>query len=142
MGTPLTIIVPGVPVAKGRPRFTRSGRSYTPSKTRSYEDLVVMEAKLTMMGSAPLDGALNVCVCVHLPIPRGWSRKKTAAAKLGEVLPTARPDIDNFIKAALDGLNGVAFRDDSQVVCLSARKTYSASPRLEITIEPAKGEIA
>ncbi len=33
--------VPGVPVGKGRPRFMKNGHTYTPQKTRDYENKVV-----------------------------------------------------------------------------------------------------
>lgn len=53
----------------------------------------------------------------------------------GELLPAKKPDIDNVVKAVLDALNKVAYRDDNQVVELQIRKQYSERPRLEICIE-------
>lgn len=38
-----TFTIPGTPVGKGRPKFSRAGagvRTYTPEKTASYETLV------------------------------------------------------------------------------------------------------
>ena len=35
---------------------------------------------------------------------------------------TLRGDIDNYVKTILDGLNGVAWKDDSQVVKITAVK--------------------
>ena len=46
-----------------------------------------------------------------------------------------RPDIDNLVKIVLDGLNGVAFMDDKQVIELYAIKRYSIEPRTEIMVE-------
>jgi hypothetical protein len=34
---PITIIIGGEPVVKGRPRMTRRGFAYTPAATRKYE---------------------------------------------------------------------------------------------------------
>ena len=39
------------------------------------------------------------------------------------------------VKAVLDALNEVAYRDDTQVVELQVRKQYSERPRLEICNE-------
>lgn len=36
----ISFTIEGVPVPKGRPRFTRSGHTYTPDTTRKYEALV------------------------------------------------------------------------------------------------------
>ena len=60
--------------------------------------------------------------------------KKTAMLS-GELLPTKKPDIDNIVKAVLDALNEVAYRDDTQVVELQVRKQDSERPRLEICLE-------
>ena len=55
--------------------------------------------------------------------------------KAGYTKPTKKPDLDNVIKAVLDALNGVAYKDDSRIVRIEARKEYSDSPRLEIHIK-------
>ena len=34
------LTIPGEPVGKGRPRFTKNGHSFTPEKTVNYENLV------------------------------------------------------------------------------------------------------
>ena len=51
-------------------------------------------------------------------------KKKQAAVYAGEIKPTVKPDIDNIVKIVLDGLNGVAFTDDKQVIEIQAQKCY------------------
>ena len=68
-------------------------------------------------------------------MPKSFSRKKRGDALDGILKPTTRPDADNYAKAALDGCNGILFRDDSQVADLIVRKRYSVEPRLVITME-------
>jgi Holliday junction resolvase RusA-like endonuclease len=46
----------------------------------------------------------------------------------------SRPDIDNIVKAILDGLNGVVFADDASVAQLVASKEYGEE-RVEVQIE-------
>lgn len=47
-----------------------------------------------------------------------------------------KPDIDKLIRAVLDGLTGVAYRDDSQVVALIVKKRYaSATTGCMLTIQ-------
>lgn len=138
----LEFTIPGDPVAKGRPKLTTingSARTYTPAKTRSYESLVRLAAEQAMGGRAPLDGPLLVAVAVHLAVPESWSQKKKRLALSGEVLPTKKPDLDNFIKAVLDGMNSVAFIDDSRIVDLVCRKRYSETPRIHVEITVLDG---
>jgi crossover junction endodeoxyribonuclease RusA len=42
--------------------------------------------------------------------------------------PTVPPDLDKLVRAVLDGLTAIAYRDDGQVVRLSACKQYGAIP--------------
>lgn len=134
----ITLTVPGVPVAKGRPKITTRGmfaRAYTPAKTRRYEDLIKIAAAEVMLDCPPIEGALVLTVTAYVPMPKSLSKKDRAEAVEGTKKPTTRPDADNYAKAALDGCNGVLFRDDSQVTDLIVRKRYSERPRLVITLE-------
>ena len=53
----------------------------------------------------------------------------------GTILPTKRPDVDNLAKIILDGLNGVAYRDDAQVCCIHFEKKYSETPETIVKIK-------
>ena len=130
----LTVRVGGPPVAKGRPRVTRTGIAYTPAKTRKYETHVRMAAQEAMGQGAPVEGPLHVAVHAYLPVPKSWSKKKTRAALNGDVKPTSRPDVDNYAKAALDALDGIVWGDDSQVVRLFVCKEYAETAQLIIGV--------
>ena len=46
-----------------------------------------------------------------------------------------KPDLDNAIKSILDGLNGVAYYDDKQVVQISATKMWTQEqPRVQVIL--------
>lgn len=134
----LRLEIPGAPVAKGRPRIGRGfgGRpqAFTPAKTVNYENLIKMCAAKQMNGAQPYDQPLRLVVTAYLPIPASWSQKKRTQSADGVVLPTSRPDVDNFLKAALDGMNGIVYRDDSLVTDVTAGKRYSEFPRLVIEV--------
>lgn len=134
----LSFTVSGIPVGKGRARFsTRNGiaRAYTPAKTRRFEDMIRCEAVDAMGGRDPIDEGVLVSVTAYVPMPKSWSKKKRELAVDGAIKPIVRPDADNFSKAALDGCNAIIFRDDSLVTDLIVRKRYSERPRLVITVE-------
>lgn len=56
----------------------------------------------------------------------------------GRIRPIIKPDTDNIIKAVLDALNGLAYEDDSEVVSVTAKKYYSAEPRVEVALSDGK----
>jgi Holliday junction resolvase RusA-like endonuclease len=135
--------IEGAPVAKGRPRIgkTANGKpiAFTPKKTRSYEDAVKTRAKVEMLGLTPIAGPVVFAVCAYVPIPKSYSKAKRLQAVNGEIVPAKRPDIDNYVKAAMDACNGVVLDDDSLVADLIAHKRYSENPRLEIEVTEWRG---
>jgi Holliday junction resolvase RusA-like endonuclease len=142
----VVIEVPGVPVAKGRPKFARIGKgagsfvtTYSPSKTVHYEDLLRFAAKAAMNGAPLISCAVRMAVTVKLPVPASYSNKKRIACLAGDIRPAKKPDIDNFIKIAMDGLNCVVFCDDNQVVELYAFKQYHETPSLSIVVQELAG---
>ncbi len=136
MPNTITFSVPGEPVAKGRARsFVRNGHvaHYTPEKTARYENLVRLAAQQAMSEKLPIESAVILIIRAFLTIPKSWSLKKQRAAAVGEVAHTKRPDLDNIVKAIKDGANGVAWKDDSQVIDVRASKQYG-TPRVEVEI--------
>ena len=139
---PIVIRLAGEPEGKGRARFSRkTGRAFTPAKTRSYEGALRLAAQDVMGERDPLEEAVFVTVTAGMPVPASWSEKKRQMALAGLVWPTSRPDADNFAKCC-DALNEIVFRDDKQIVALTVVKTYSARPELLIVVRPAEREHA
>jgi Holliday junction resolvase RusA-like endonuclease len=138
----LTVELPGIPKGKGRPRFARAtGRAYTPAATRNYEGNLAVAASAAMASRPLIEGPVDVIVEVGLPVPASWSRTKQLRAIAREIWPTGRPDVDNYLKAAMDAFNGVVFRDDSQVVQVWIVKFYSLKPSLSVTVRPVVGDV-
>ncbi|WP_303162450.1 RusA family crossover junction endodeoxyribonuclease [uncultured Sutterella sp.] len=133
----MQFFVEGIPVGKGRPRFMRNGHAYTPAKTRTYENLVRLRALEAMHGDSPFQGALCVTIVARFPVPVSYSKKRRLACLQASEKPAKKPDIDNLVKAILDGLNGIVFDDDAQVVQLSAAKNYAEVPGCEIFVSNA-----
>ena len=133
---PVTIVIAGPAVAKGRPRVTRRGFVYTPAATRKYEAHGRLAAQQAMDGRPPITVPVRAEIIINLPVPASWSAKRSDAALRGDVRPTSRPDADNYIKAALDAINAIVVTDDSLVVDLAAVKRYARIPKLTIIVMP------
>ena len=97
--------VPGIPVGKGRPRFMKNGHTYTPQKTRDYEDKVVQCWQCQSGKGFAAGVPLRATVTAFFTVPKSTSKKKAAA--LDGAPHTKRPDADNVAKAILDALKAV-----------------------------------
>jgi len=128
----------GDPIGKGRPKFsTVNGfaKAYTPARTTNYENLVRLSFQQQCNKVPYKQGEfLAADITAFFQIPKSISKKKRDLMADGRLFPTKKPDCDNIAKAVLDALNGVAYYDDSQIVCLAVRKMYSDTPRCEIII--------
>ncbi len=87
-----------------------------------------------------VEGPVKVQMLFAMPRPKahfGTGKNVSKLKASAPLLHIKKPDIDNLQKFAFDCLNGMAWRDDSQVCELEARKEYSERPRTEIIIEAA-----
>ena len=128
----------GEPKAKGRPRFRRVGnyvQTYTPTETANYENLVrmVYREEYPNFTFAP-DVPLGMRADIYLPIPKSVSKKKREQMIAGAIRPLKKPDTSNVLKSIEDGLNKVAYADDTQIVCTIANRYYSDVPRVVVQI--------
>ena len=126
----------GQPQGKARPRVTfRSGRAatYTPSKTVEYENQI--KAEYIKNGGKCKDGEISATIIAVYQIPKSFNKAKRLDAVLLKLKPQTKPDLDNIAKAVLDSLNGVAYKDDSQVTSLFLKKYYGEQPKLIIYLE-------
>lgn len=127
-------VIHAAPTGKARPRVTRFG-TYTPKKTKQYEDLVKSEFISQCIGVNFGDGPLVIYVKAIYPIPKSVSKSKRMRMISGEIRPKVKPDFDNVCKAVCDALNGLAYNDDAQIVEAHCFKFYGEIPMVFVTIE-------
>lgn len=137
----MTIYIPGDPVGKQRQRHDPNHpnqKPRTPEKTRAYEAKIGWAWK---QAHGPMyDGPVEIGITIFLQCPKSYPKKTREAMLSGDILPTRTPDCSNVLKSAEDGLNGVAYKDDSQIVRIVAERFYAAEPGLLIIVAPAKME--
>lgn len=117
----------GKAVGKQRPRFnSRSKQTYTPSKTKDFEKLIANTCTIHMLKNRieTSNKPCKVVIDVMASIPKSYTKKRHRECIEGIELPAKKPDIDNIAKAVMDGLNKVAYEDDTQVVTLTINKRY------------------
>lgn len=80
------------------------------------------------------DGALQVTLSFFLPRPKSLPKRVLHSVK--------KPDLDKLVRTVFDGMTGILFKDDSQIVALTASKEYTANgtlPRVEVILDIVKG---
>jgi Holliday junction resolvase RusA-like endonuclease len=130
----ITFSLPGDPVPQPRPRVSTAGgfaRAYVPKDhpIHAYRQAVAVAARAA--GASVHEDPVSVVIDFVFSRPKSHMRKSGLAADAPR-LP--RPDIDNLEKAVLDALNGVAWKDDTQVARVVKEKTYGTEGRTTVRI--------
>lgn len=134
--------VEGKAVPQGRPRFTSRGgfpRAYDPKSSRDYKNHIAFEVsrRIHERGLSdifPFSGAGMLEVLEIRAVPSSWSAKKRDEALCGRIRATKKPDSSNVLKTVEDALNGILWKDDSQLIRSAGGKVYGAEPRIIITV--------
>lgn len=135
----MEIVVYGEPTPQGRPRFTKTGHTYDPERSRNYKQLVrfwVTQHLKKIDDWKPFENALCVDLTFFVGIPSSWTKKKRIGASVGKIRPISKKlgDLDNMVKCVTDAISGLVYVDDSQIVNLGASKYYSDTPRCVLKV--------
>ena len=107
------------PIPLARPRVVR-GHAYLPKRSRDYREIIQQAARIAMRHFAPMDGELFCRLTFY-------RKFKPTARNFG--------DVDNHVKAILDALNGICYKDDAQVAHVTADKCLDKDePRVAVDI--------
>jgi Holliday junction resolvase RusA-like endonuclease len=128
-GLTLSVFVPGDAIAKGRPRFGRGGRAYTPKRTVEWEEYVLFY--LIASRHAPFPPLEPLALDLEFL----FKRKKLPGRKRSTgifydpesvVWHVRRPDVDNLAKGIMDALvkSGIIC-DDKQIAGLVVVKKWA-----------------
>jgi len=134
----VTFKVDANPVGKQRARYVKRGnfvQAYTPEKTRTYETLIRDSGIEAMGSSEPLETPVNLYLYIRVPIPKSYSKKKVEDCLNGLDKPIRKPDSSNILKSVEDGMNGIVYKDDSQIVNLHVTKVYSSLAGVDICVK-------
>lgn len=133
----ITFVIYGEPQGKGRPKFTMTGHAYTPERTKSYEAEIVAAFRREFPDFVRWEKGvpLRVRIKAVYGVPVSDSKAKRERKLTGAIRPTKKPDADNVEKAILDALNGIAWRDDAQIVDIRTVKEYGWQPCVMVEID-------
>jgi Holliday junction resolvase RusA-like endonuclease len=125
-----TFTIPGKPFAWRRARSNGRIR-FKDAATVAHAD--TLQALAAPHFKAPMEGPLRLIIVASFAIPKSWPLRQRSNAP-GR--PHAqKPDADNLAKQIGDGLNRIAWSDDSQIAEITVRKIWDATAQTTITIE-------
>lgn len=117
-----------------------AGRSFTPERTRNFEQDVRLVAGPLMRGLSPFSGAVEISVLFVFKVPVSWPSARRRAALEGVIRPVARPDLDNIEKSIFDALNRLVHSDDAIIADKNVAKFFGTSDRIEVRVRRALNE--
>ncbi len=126
------------PTPQLRPRASARGgrvRVYDPPKVHQFKNLL-HDLALAQYKRPPLMGALEVDLIFYRPVQRSLSKTERSRRLSNQSKPVVKPDVDNYVKATLDGLTGVLWHDDSQIIKIIGEKKYSDHPKITVSVKP------
>ena len=129
---------PGIP--QGRPRAVRMGagvRMYDPPKSKAYKQMVAAKVRSYMKinGIQTITAPIAVHLNFYFTPPKSYSKKRIQAIEAKEELFTKHLDLDNLVKSVTDGMNGIMYVDDSQIVGLTAGKHYGHEDYVDVKVQ-------
>ena len=116
--------VEGTPIPQGSMKHIGQGRMIHSRAVdlATWRALVAQAAKSA--GCTPIDDPIFITMNFRLKRPKTVKR----------AFPTTPPDLDKLVRGVNDGLTGIAFTDDSQVIRITATKEYAANVGVDIEI--------
>lgn len=130
-------VIPGKPNAWQRARSNGRVRFDSPEQAKNKSTIEQIGAA-AMAGRPPLEGPLEVHIAAFWLYPKSMSKKRRST--YGSHFYTARPDADNIAKLIGDALNGIVWRDDSQIVTIQITKRYAITAQTVIRVQPLTEE--
>ena len=133
----MQIIIPGDPIPKLRPKFsTAKGfmRAYDPQHNEKGMVITLMGKQMHENRYLIAKDPLNVDFQFNFLPPNSGSNASKHLMLWNHTAHAIKPDTSNLVKFYEDCGNGILWRDDAQIIKLSASKIYSQNPCTIITI--------
>jgi Holliday junction resolvase RusA-like endonuclease len=119
----------GPPVPQGSKRvFHGNVVDMQSERLRTWRQDVAGTAREAMEGASPYTEPVDVRLMFWLSRPQGHFGTGRNSEKLkasAPIAPGRQPDLDKLCRAILDALTGIVFKDDGQVVGLTASKLWA-----------------
>ena len=122
---------------KPQQRHRSNGRfQYDPS-SKDKKDFLLQAKQFAPAKPITKDIELNITFCYKRP--KNHYRSKNKQLILKDDAPfykSSKADLDNLVKFVADSLNGIFYKDDSQIVSIYASKVWGAEDYVFVKVSP------
>lgn len=124
------IAVSGTPIPQGSKQAYRTGdRIYLVEANKAvyeWRERIAKAAREYMEHIGIFEQPIHLELVFLMPRPKTVTREH----------PTTKPDLDKLVRAVNDAITGIIFKDDSQVVKITASKQYAKYGMTGVIIQP------
>jgi Holliday junction resolvase RusA-like endonuclease len=121
----INFFVDGQPIPQGSMKVINGHVIHSQgSALASWRSSIALAAK--MAGAKPHLEPVEIEMIFTMARPRTVTRPE----------PSVAPDLDKLVRAVLDGLTAIAYRDDGQVTTLTASKIYGKRAGVSVKVGP------
>lgn len=119
----------------GAVRMTQRGKFVNKQaiKYLNYKSAVRLSAQSQYKGEL-IDTPIEVECRFYFSPPKSYTKTKLKQISSKQMLYTKKPDVDNLFKGVTDALNGVIYKDDSQIIKATMYKEYSDQDSIIVEI--------
>jgi len=124
---------------KPQARHRNNGKFHYDPSSKDKKDFLFLARKFAP--SKPFEDIIEMDITFCYKRPQSHFRIKNKKKILKENAPffkSSKADLDNLIKFVADSLNGVFYKDDSQIVSINAQKLYGEKNYVMAKIIPSK----
>ncbi len=119
------------PFSKERPRVTKKGTFMTGKYSERKKLLTALYLASRYRNIDFKDKPIHLKLVFCFKVPKTWTKKMKAAPDHRRIVH----DIDNLSGGVMDALNGTAWKDDKDIVSLTAEKRYGEEDGIWLDIE-------
>jgi len=130
-----------IPISKLRHRmcFRNNKRlSYTPAKTKKYEETIQWHAKQAMKNKNIIDTSVCLFIFFYFKPCKSWNKNKINEYISQQMFHISKPDLDNLTKAVKDSLTNIVYTDDRLVSQMFVSKQYTDRYKVAVFVQEAK----
>tara|TARA_R100000315_G_scaffold29507_2_gene11713 strand:- start:420 stop:830 length:411 start_codon:yes stop_codon:yes gene_type:complete len=102
---------------------------------KAYQETIQAKCLEVWRNKPLIETAVEIHLVFIKSYPKNLPKKEASRERRLREALVRKPDLDNMVKAAIDGVKGIIIKDDTVVTQLSAEKRFGPEPMTMITVD-------